>query len=104
MDFIVVVTKFVFLVWNQNAVIKVKKGHGMNWKGTYSLSTSDLWHMPLPHVYEQGVDGSKEMRVREINRDNRRKNANMSWDRAEEYATEIADISIGILSALLRHN
>lgn len=54
-----------FLVWNQNAIIQVKKGHGRSRKGTYSLSTSDLWHMPVPHVYEQSVDGSKEMRERE---------------------------------------
>lgn len=41
---------------------------------------------------------------KKINGDNKSKNANRSQDRAEEYATQIADISIGILSAVLKHN
>lgn len=47
---------------------------------------------------------SQTARERKINGDNKSKNANTSRDRPEEYATEIADISIGILSAVLKRN
>lgn len=47
---------------------------------------------------------SQTARERKINGDNKSKNANTSRDRPEEYATQIADISIGILSAVLKRN
>lgn len=44
-----------------------KRGH------VFGLSTTDLWYLLLPHVYEQGVDGSIET-IGTIEE----KNANMS--------------------------
>lgn len=48
-----------------------KRGH------VFGLNTTDLWYLLLPHVYEQGVDGSVEMREKSIGTIEE-KNANMS--------------------------